>query len=48
MTPQWQQAVKILRLFLPELEAMVQNELDALDQSVAKAAGIAKKSKKSK
>src|SRR5215471_13913069 len=40
MTPQLQQAIKILQLSLPELEAVVQNELDAnpmlepLDQSV--------------
>ena len=28
MTPQLQQAIKILQLSLPELEAVVQNELD--------------------
>lgn len=44
MTPQLQQAIKILQLSLPELEAVVQSELDAnpmlepLDQSVAEAA----------
>src|SRR5947208_6759472 len=44
MTPQLQQAIKILQLSLPELEAVVQNELDAnpilepLDQSVAETA----------
>jgi DNA-directed RNA polymerase specialized sigma54-like protein len=42
MTPQLQQAIKILQLSLPEVEAVVQKELDAnpmlepLDQSVAK------------
>src|SRR5215471_15631805 len=41
MTPQLQQAIKILQLSLPELEAVVQNELDRnrspepLDQSGA-------------
>ena len=29
MTPQLQQAIKILQLSLPELEAVVQNELNA-------------------
>ena len=44
MTPQLQQAIKILQLSLPELEAIVQSELDAnpmlepLDQSPAEAA----------
>src|ERR1700756_4290194 len=44
MTPQLQQAIKILQLSLPDLEAVVQSELDAnpmlepLDQSVAEAA----------
>src|SRR5882724_2430229 len=44
MTPQLQQAIKILQLSLPELEAVVQSELDSnpmlepLDQSVAEAA----------
>jgi len=44
MTPQLQQAIKILQLSLPELEAVVQSELDAnpmlepLDQSVAEGA----------
>src|SRR6202040_3278787 len=44
MTPQLQQAIKILQLSLPELEAVVQSELDAnpmlepLDQSVAEVA----------
>jgi RNA polymerase sigma-54 factor len=44
MTPQLQQAIKILQLSLPELEAVVQTELDSnpmlepLDQSVAEAA----------
>jgi len=44
MTPQLQQAIKILQLSLPDLEAVVQNELDSnpmlepLDQSVAEAA----------
>src|SRR6202040_4471650 len=44
MTPQLQQAIKILQLSLPELEAVVQNELDSnpmlepLDQSVAESA----------
>jgi RNA polymerase sigma-54 factor len=44
MTPQLQQAIKILQLSLPELEAAVLNELDAnpmlepLDQSVAETA----------
>src|SRR5271154_4382491 len=44
MTPQLQQAIKILQLSLPELEAVVQSELDAnpmlepLDHSVAEAA----------
>ncbi len=42
MTPQLQQAIEILQLSLPELEALVQNE------SVAETAVIAKKSKKSK
>jgi RNA polymerase sigma-54 factor len=47
MTPQLQQAIKILQLALPELEAVVQNEVDAnpmlepLDQSVAEAAANA-------
>src|ERR1700731_1204082 len=47
MTPQLQQAIKILQLSLPELEAVVQNELDAnpmlepLDQSVAETAANA-------
>ena len=44
MTPQLQQAIKILQLSLPELEAVVQSELDSnpmlepLDQSVAETA----------
>jgi RNA polymerase sigma-54 factor len=44
MTPQLQQAIKILQLSVPELEAVVQSELDAnpmlepLDQSVTEAA----------
>ena len=44
MTPQLQQAIKILQLSLPELEAVVQSELDSnpvlepLDQSPAEAA----------
>jgi RNA polymerase sigma-54 factor len=44
MTPQLQQAIKILQLSLPELEAVVQNELDAnpmlepLDQSLGETA----------
>jgi RNA polymerase sigma-54 factor len=44
MTPQLQQAIKILQLSLTELEAVVQNELDSnpmlepLDQSVAETA----------
>jgi len=44
MTPQLQQAIKILQLSLPELEAVVQSELDSnpmlepLDHSVAEAA----------
>jgi RNA polymerase sigma-54 factor len=44
MTPQLQQALKILQLSLPELEAVVQSELDSnpmlepLDHSVAEAA----------
>jgi RNA polymerase sigma-54 factor len=42
MTPQLQQAIKILQLSLPELEALVQNE------RVAEATVIAKKSKQSK
>ena len=42
MTRQLQQAIKILQLSLPELEALVQNE------RVAETAVIAKKSKKSK
>jgi DNA-directed RNA polymerase specialized sigma54-like protein len=42
LTPQLQQAIKILQISLPELEALVQNE------SVADTAVIAKKSKKSK
>jgi DNA-directed RNA polymerase specialized sigma54-like protein len=42
MTPQLQQAIKILQLSLPELEALVQNE------SVAETTVIAKKSKQSK
>jgi RNA polymerase sigma-54 factor len=47
MTPQLQQAIKILQLSLPELEAVVQNELDSnpmlepLDQSVAESAANA-------
>jgi RNA polymerase sigma-54 factor len=47
MTPQLQQAIKILQLSLPELEAVVQNELDSnpmlepLDQSVAETAANA-------
>src|SRR5437868_10849835 len=50
MTPQLQQAIKILQLSLPELEAVVQNELDAnpmlepLDQSVAETAANAEQS----
>ncbi len=45
MTPQLQQAIKILQLSLPELEAIVQSELEQnpmlepLDQSPAEAAG---------
>jgi DNA-directed RNA polymerase specialized sigma54-like protein len=42
MTPQLQQAIKILQLSLPELEALVQSE------SVPETAVIAKKSKQSK
>jgi len=44
MTPQLQQAIKILQLSLPELEAVVQKELDSnpmlepLDQSVGETA----------
>src|SRR5713101_4845567 len=44
MTPQLQQAIKILQLSLPELEAVVQSELDSnpmlepLDQSVGETA----------
>src|SRR5215471_8957076 len=44
MTPQLQQAIKILQLSLPELETVVQNELDSnptlepLDQSVTESA----------
>src|SRR5713101_6835320 len=47
MTPQLQQAIKILQLSLPELEAVVQNELDSnpmlepLDQSVGETAANA-------
>jgi RNA polymerase sigma-54 factor len=47
MTPQLQQAIKILQLSLPELEAVVQSELDSnpmlepLDHSVAEAAANA-------
>jgi RNA polymerase sigma-54 factor len=47
MTPQLQQAIKILQLSLPELEAVVQSELDSnpmlepLDQSVAETAANA-------
>jgi RNA polymerase sigma-54 factor len=47
MTPQLQQAIKILQFSLPELEAAVQKELDAnpclepLDQSVAETAANA-------
>ena len=47
MTPQLQQAIKILQLSLAELETVVQNELDAnpmlepLDQSVAETAANA-------
>ena len=44
MTPQLEQAIKILQLSLPELAAVVQNELDANPESAA----IAKKSKQSK
>ncbi|MBV8358621.1 MAG: RNA polymerase factor sigma-54 [Deltaproteobacteria bacterium] len=49
MTPQLQQAIKILQLSLAELETVVQNELDAnpmlepLDQSVAETAANAVK-----
>src|SRR5258708_29548286 len=45
MTPQLQQAIKILQLSLPELESIVQTELEQnpmlepLDQSPAEAAG---------
>ncbi|MDB5108303.1 MAG: polymerase sigma-54 factor RpoN, partial [Candidatus Binatus sp.] len=45
MTPQLQQAIKILQLSLPELESIVQSELEQnpmlepLDQSPAEAAG---------
>jgi DNA-directed RNA polymerase specialized sigma54-like protein len=42
MTPQLQQAIKILQLSLPELETLVRNE------SVAETAVITKKSKNSK
>ena len=44
MTPQLQQAIKILQLSLPELEAVVQSELESnpmlepLDQSSAETA----------
>jgi RNA polymerase sigma-54 factor len=47
MTPQLQQAIKILQLSLPELEVVVQNELDSnpllepLDMSVAETAANA-------
>src|SRR5215470_14920054 len=47
MTPQLQQAIKILQLSLPELEAIVQSELEQnpmlepLDQSPAEAAAEA-------
>ncbi|HZP44344.1 MAG TPA: RNA polymerase factor sigma-54 [Candidatus Binataceae bacterium] len=47
MTPQLQQAIKILQLSLPELEAVVQNELESnpmlepLDHSVAETAAEA-------
>jgi len=47
MTPQLQQAIKILQLSLPELEAIVQSELDSnpllepLDQSVGETAANA-------
>ena len=47
MTPQLQQAIKILQLSLPELEAVVQSELDSnpmlepLDQSVGETAANA-------
>jgi len=44
MTPQLDQAIKILQLSLPELAAVVQNELVANPESAA----IAKKIKKSK
>jgi RNA polymerase sigma-54 factor len=50
MTPQLQQAIKILQLSLPELETVVQNELDAnpmlepLDQSVAETAANSEQS----
>src|SRR5271156_3424625 len=50
MTPQLQQAIKILQLSLPELEAIVQNELDSnpllepLDQSVGETAANADES----
>ncbi|MBV8775099.1 MAG: RNA polymerase factor sigma-54 [Deltaproteobacteria bacterium] len=50
MTPQLQQAIKILQLSLPELETVVQSELDAnpmlepLDQSVAETAANAEQS----
>jgi RNA polymerase sigma-54 factor len=50
MTPQLQQAIKILQLSLPELEAVVQSELDSnpmlepLDHSVAEAAANADES----
>jgi RNA polymerase sigma-54 factor len=50
MTPQLQQAIKILQLSLPELEAVVQNELEAnpmlepLDQSIAETAANAEQS----
>src|SRR5579863_69235 len=47
MTPQLQQAIKILQLSLPELEAVVQSELDSnpmlepLDQSLSETAAEA-------
>src|SRR5580704_15462571 len=53
MTPQLQQAIKILQLSLPELEVVVQNELDSnpmlepLDHSVAEAAANAGESEDS-
>jgi len=44
MTPQLQQAIKVLQLPLSELEALVQDELDAKSEPTT----TANKSKKSK